>query len=82
MYSFTGLRGDAKRMYRSIKNGTEKRVKLVRCPTIEEQAKHIEMADLVIWACGYQTERIPVKDQENKVVQMSAKVPFTQYDVD
>ena len=30
--------------------------------------KHIELADLVIWACGYQTERIPVKDQDNKII--------------
>ena len=42
----------------------------------------METADLVVWACGYQTNRIPVKDVDNKVITMSAKVPFTQFDVD
>lgn len=53
VYSYTGLRGDAKRLYNSIKKGTEKRVQLVKAPTVEEQAKHLEEADIVIWACGY-----------------------------
>jgi len=57
-------------------------VRLVKAMTPAEQAKHIEGADLVIWACGYQTNKIPIKDIDNKFVQMSAKVPFTQYDVD
>ena len=39
LYSFTGLRGDARNLYRSIQQGKEKRVKLVKCPTVEEQLK-------------------------------------------
>ena len=36
LYSFTGLRGDAKRLYTSIRKGEEKRVKLVKAETVEE----------------------------------------------
>ena len=53
LYSFTGLRGDAKRMYKGIMNGTEKRVRLVKAAKPKDQAKYLEGADLVIWACGY-----------------------------
>lgn len=64
LYSFTGLRGDAKRLYHNIHSGREKRVKLVKAPTVAEQAKFVNEADLVIWACGYQTKDIPIKDQD------------------
>jgi len=53
LYSFTGLRGDSKRLYSRISKGEEKRVALVKCPTPEEQAVYVESADLVIWAAGY-----------------------------
>jgi len=82
LYSFTGLRGDAKRLYHNIKQGKEKRVSLVKAPTPSDQAKHIEKADLVIWACGYQTKYMPIKDPDNQIIDHSQKVPFTQYDVD
>ena len=29
LYSFTGLRGDAKELYKAVTNGTEKRLKLI-----------------------------------------------------
>ena len=53
LYSYTGLRGDAKRMYTSIKKGTEKRVQLIKAQTVAAQSEWIKDADLVIWACGY-----------------------------
>jgi uncharacterized protein (UPF0333 family) len=31
IYSYTGLRGDAKNLYRKIKNNEETRVELVKC---------------------------------------------------
>ena len=77
LYSFTGLRGDAKRLYKSITKGEEKRVRLILAPTPEDQLKHIEKADLVIWACGYQTSSIPIRDVDNKPISLQAKVPFT-----
>ena len=36
VYSYTGLRGDAKYLFRKIKSKEEKRVKLIKAKTIEE----------------------------------------------
>jgi hypothetical protein len=36
LYSFTGLRGDARNLYKKIKAGNEKRVQLLKCPTPED----------------------------------------------
>ena len=41
VYSYTGLRGDAKRMYSKIISGEEKRVKLVKAVTPKEQTIHL-----------------------------------------
>ena len=71
VYSYTGLRGDAKRLYRQVVKGEEKRVKFVKATTPEEQAVHLQDAELVIWACGYQTNKIPIKDHEGKEVLLS-----------
>ncbi len=62
--------------------GQEKRVKMVQARSAEEQRKYVDRADLVIWACGYQTSVIPIKDTDRKRLQLSQKVPNTQYDVD
>ena len=77
LYSFTGLRGDAKKMYKSIVKGEEKRVRLILAPTPQDQLKHIEEADIVIWSAGYQTNPVVVRDTDNKVIEKQAKVPFT-----
>ena len=53
-------------MYRKIISGEEKRVQLVKAKTPEEQAKYVKDADLVFWACGYQTNEIPIKDSDGK----------------
>ena len=50
LYSFTGLRADAKKLYTDITNGSEKRVKLVKADSWEDQKKHISGADYVILA--------------------------------
>jgi hypothetical protein len=73
LYSFTGLRGDARNLYKKIKAGTEKRVKLVKCPTPAEQLAHIEEADMVIWAAGYVTAAIQIKDEGGKPMNLWAK---------
>ena len=66
VYSFSGLRGDAKQLYFDVKEGREKRVALVRAPTIEEQSQYVDGADLVLWACGYQSNAIPIHDVNKK----------------
>jgi hypothetical protein len=58
LYSFTGLRGDAKALYQDVTSGKEQRVKFVKAPGVEQQRPYVEAADLVIWACGYQTNPI------------------------
>ena len=42
LYSYTGLRGNAKNLYKKVKNGSEKRIKLIQAPTSQDQAKYVE----------------------------------------
>jgi hypothetical protein len=53
IYSFTGLRGDAKNLYKKIISGEDQRSKLVKAISSKEQLVHVQEADIVIWACGY-----------------------------
>ena len=53
VYPFTGLRGDAKDLYKKIKNGNESLVQLVRADTIDDQKAKLKDVDIVIQACGY-----------------------------
>ena len=71
VYSYSGLRGDSKRLFRDVNRGFEKRVKFVKAPTVQDQAEHIKNADLVIWACGYQTNKLTIKDHEGKEYPLS-----------
>lgn len=73
LYGYTGLRGDAKELHKQIRLGKEKRVKLIQAKTPDEQAVHLKDADLVIWACGYQTNKIYVRNQKGKKIQMSSQ---------
>ena len=87
IYGFTGLRGDAKELYKKIKSGEEKRVQIVEAPTAEEQEKYVNEADIVIWATGYQTAKMPIFNQKNQKIKLSSQNMFenttlTQYDVD
>lgn len=82
IYSFTGLRGDAKQLYLDVTNGREKRVSFIKAETPELQKTHVEDADLVIWACGYQSNAIKIHDVNKKELELSQKVANTQFDVD
>ena len=62
LYGYTGLRGDAKALHKSVLKGEEKRIQLVQAGDAKEQAKYVEQADLVIWACGYQTNKVYIRD--------------------
>lgn len=63
IYPFTGLRGDAKELWKSI-IGTgskrEKRVELVQADTDIDQQNEIKSSGVVIFATGYQTNQVPV----------------------
>lgn len=71
VYAFTGLRGDAKQLYSDIISKQEKRVKLIQALSADDQSAHVNQADLVIWACGYQTNKIPIIDITNKQIKLS-----------
>lgn len=82
LYSFTGLRGDARKLYKDIIDQNEKRVKLVKADTWDAQQKYIDSADYVILACGYQTNKISIKSADGKEIKLEARVPGTQCDID
>lgn len=48
----------------------------------EAQKPYVDEADIVIWACGYQTNVIKIHDVNKKELSLSQKVPNTQFDVD
>ena len=62
VYPFTGIRGEAKEVWNRIKRGQEKHAELVRADTIDEQKKMISKADIVIVACGYHSNQLPIMD--------------------
>jgi hypothetical protein len=76
------LRGDAKTLYSKVKAGEEARVNLIKATTPEAQRPYIEKADLVIWACGYQTNPIPILDANKRKMELSQRIPNSQFDVD
>ena len=53
VYPFTGLRGDAKELYRTLALGKENRVELIRADNIAEQRPHCKVATIIIFATGY-----------------------------
>lgn len=62
VYPFTGLRGDAKELYRSIMKRKEKSVRLVQANNIEEQKQEISSSHIVIFAFGYESHGVPILD--------------------
>ena len=55
VYPFTGIRGDSKELWSKVYKGYEKYAELVRANSVEEQRMHLKDADIVIFACGYQS---------------------------
>ena len=72
-------------MYKGMKK--EPRIQLISARTPEEQGVYIQKADLVIWACGYQTNKIFTRDQRGEKIQLSSQMMagrkhLCQYDAD
>jgi len=62
VHPFTGIRGDAKQLWRNIRNNTKKNnICLVKCPEPEKQKEELSTSDVVIWACGYESKHVPIK---------------------
>ena len=65
VHPFGGIRGDAKQLFRQIKLGKEIRVRmmLLKGGNAAPAAQRLmDEAAVIIWACGYSTNSIPVKD--------------------
>ena len=83
VFPFIGLRGDSKELYRNIVNGNEKRVILIKADSWEEQKKIISHQECsVIWACGYETQNIPIIDAKGNVVDLNCTDDGGMYEVD
>lgn len=65
VYPFVGIRGDAKELYKKVLSRQETRVQLVKTDTEQDQLELVDQSDIVIWACGYQTNSISVVDSKN-----------------
>ena len=46
-------------------------MQFVKAATPMEQARHVEEADLVIWACGYQSNSIKIYDVNKRELALS-----------
>lgn len=54
-----------------VKSEKEDRVSFVKAETPELQLQHVEQADLVIWACGYQSNAVKLFDVNKKELELS-----------
>ena len=73
IYGYTGLRGDAKELYKRIRKGEENRVEVIQAPTATEQEKYVDEADIVIWATGYQSSKIPIFNWKEQRIKLSSQ---------
>lgn len=61
--TFTGLREDAKRLYKDIRSGKENRIRFCQVKaggSTKVQEKAFDEADVIIWSCGYGTNAVPI----------------------
>ena len=82
MYPFTGIRGDSKELWGSIKRGQLKQAELVRADTVEEQRQILSKADIVILAVGYQSNTIPIIDVAGQQINLATtSVPIRDQNI-
>lgn len=87
IYPFTGLRGDAKNLWRKVKIlKTEKRVEFVKADTYILQKQAIKNSNVIIWACGYESWPLPILEY-NSFTNRHENIGFKrtgnyQYEVD
>jgi hypothetical protein len=87
---FGGLRGDAKELWRAVRNGEETRVRMVSIkgsaistdgkPLATMLQKIYDEATLIVWACGYSTNLPPIFDEFD--IPMKFVESQGQFDVD
>ena len=87
IYPFTGLRGDAKELWRKVKVlRTEKRIEFVQANSYPLQKQAIKTSNIIIWAWGYESLQLPFFEY-NSVTGRKEKLEFKrmgnyQYEVD
>lgn len=74
IHPFGGLRGDAKALWRNIRDQKETRVRLIKAPGPSIQNKLFEDASVIIWACGYKTNVMPIRDVEGNCIPLRMEV--------
>ena len=62
VYPFTGIRGDAKDLWRKARRGGEPRLQLVRADNHQDQRPIVKAGDIVVFATGYQSRHVPIYD--------------------
>ena len=73
VYPFTGIRGDSKELWNRIKRNDIRHVELVRAETTQEQASFMQGSDIVIIACGYETNQVPILDSHGQQMALLRK---------
>lgn len=72
--TFTGLREDAKMLFKNIRRNVENRVRLIQIKdggSGSIQQKAFEEAAAIVWCCGYETNSIHVEDQVGNSVPLT-----------
>ena len=66
VWPFVGLRGDAKELYRQVIKRKEKRINLIKSSDIDQIEELCKNSNVVIWAVGYSTNSVDIKDEQGK----------------
>jgi hypothetical protein len=74
VYPFTGIRGDAKDIWARVNKGLEPHASFIRADTTEEQRRLLSQADIVVFACGYQSRQIPIFDSKGQQIKLSSNL--------
>jgi hypothetical protein len=73
IHSFGGLRCDAKRLFNDIRKGQDSRVRLFQVKPGGGKAltnRLYDDADVIVWACGYQSNMFPVCDKDGVEIKL------------
>lgn len=74
IHPFGGIRGDAKALYRQIRTMKEQRVRMLMIKggsNAPAATKLFDEATVIIWACGYGTNLISVRDKDGEPYEFS-----------
>lgn len=78
VYPFTGIRGDAKDLWMRVNKGAEPHASFARADTLDEQRQQLSQADVVIFACGYQSKQVPIFDTKGQQIHLACNTFLQQ----